>query len=300
LIPLLAVLAWLSGHTRKSIVSACVVLLPLVIAVEAYESWNFYRTGTRFVSTTAQFNMPLALEKAAKSNPAVIAGDTPFDRTARSTFSFGNLMDDMGRFDQAMFKEGYNAVDQSKLAFRQYFASWQHYPIAMLAVLRGHISEKATKFTIRPIATICDLFDWAADTPDHCYDYRDLVHGVRSLFSGMPWTAPMSFIALTIEQTCAIVLFSGFFLGIPALIVWRAVNGPGADASMLIVASFWLMYVGWFLGYGIVHYEDRFMMPMLPVSIVGGLFCFQQAFARVSSEPRRDGQPLPIRKAANF
>jgi hypothetical protein len=240
------------------------------------------------------------LEKAANSNPAVIAGDTPFDRVARSTFSFGNLMNDMGRFDHAMFQAGYNAVDQSKLAYQHYFASWQHYPMAMLAVLRGHISEKATKFTIRPIATICDLFDWAADTADHCYDYRDLVHGVRSAFSGMPWTAPISFLALTIEQTCAIVLFSGFFLGIPALIVWRALNGPKLDAPILILASFWLMYVGWFLAYGIVHYEDRFMMPVLPLSIVGGLLCFQQAFDLMHGKTRLDERSLPIRKAANF
>jgi hypothetical protein len=288
LFPLLGVSIWLAGRTLRSVLTCCLVLLPLIVTVEIYQSWNSYRTGKRFVSTTAQFNIPLALEKAAKSNPVIIAGDTPFERIARQTFRFGNLMEDMVRFDQAMFKEGYDAVDQSSLAYERYFSSWRHHPIEMLTILRTHISEQAAKYTIRPIATICEALDWATDTPDHCYDYRDLLRGVPSLFSGSPPTAAITFVALTLEQTLAILLFSGFFLGVPALVVWHGWSASQQlNASMLIVASFWLVYITWFLGYGVVHFEDRFMAPVLPLSIVGGLFYWRHAFALLSAARAR-------------
>ena len=286
-VPLLAVSAWIAGRAAwwRSALACGLVLLPLVVVVEAYQSWNYYRTGMRFVSTTAQFAIPFALETAAQSDPIVIAGDTLFDRIARENFTSNsdNFNRDVDRFDEAMFKAGYNAVDQSKLAYENYFMNWLRHPRAMLEILRSNVivRGRVTRLIFSPYLMICDTFNHATDTRDHCYRYRVLIHNLRSQFSALQWTAPISFVFQTLEHMLAIVLFSGFLLGIPISVVWRAIYGEGGfDTSWLIVTAFWLMWLIWFIGYGIVHAEERYFIPVLPASIVGGLFYWQHVFAR--------------------
>ena len=90
LMPLLAVAAWSAGRAawRRSALACGLVLLPLVVTVQAYEAWNVYRTGVRFVSTTAQFNMPLALEEvAARPPPSSLATRRSTARPARRSNS---------------------------------------------------------------------------------------------------------------------------------------------------------------------------------------------------------------------
>jgi len=61
------------------------------------------------------------------------------------------------------------------------------------------------------------------------------------------------------------------------------------------------LYVIWFVGYGAVHLEDRFMIPVLPAAIVGGLFFWRHAVAlwragaRVAWRPSEPGRGLGSR-----
>jgi hypothetical protein len=294
LMPLLAVAAWSAGRTawRRSVLACALVLLPLVVTVQAYEAWNVYRTGVRFVSTTAQFNMPLALEEVASSTPEIIAGDSAFDRAARDTFRYRDVFDDMLRFNDTMFRDGYLATDISRLGYEHYFAAWRRHPLAMLGLLRSHISEGAAKLTVRPIASICQTIELAARGPDPCYDYRDLTHDLRLQFSALPWTAPVTFAFETLERALAIALFSGFLLGAPVLLARRLAAAGDLDVPTAIVASFWLLYVIWFVGYGVVHLEDRFMTPVLPAAIVGGLYFWRHALALWRSGTRVAWRPV--------
>lgn len=70
----------------------------------------------------------------------------------------------------------------------------------MLTILRMHISERATKYSVRPIATICDVLDWATDLPDHWCNCRDS-------FAVSARCSPTRCVALTMDQTLAILLF---------------------------------------------------------------------------------------------
>ena len=170
--------------------------------------------------------------------------------------------------------------------------------MAMLGLLRAHISEGAAKLTVRPIASICQTIELATHGPDRCFDYRDLTHDLRLQFSELPWTAPVTFAFQTLERTLAIALFVGFLLGVPALLVWRLATAGSLDVPTAIVGSFWLLYVIWFVGYGVVHLEDRFMMPVLPAAIVGGLYFWRHALAlwrsgtRVALRPVGSGRRL--------
>jgi hypothetical protein len=85
----------------------------------------------------------------------------------------------------------------------------------------------------------------------------------------------------TAEIALAVTLFGGFLIGVPCLIVmgWFSAQGR-LDAATLTIASFWLLYVGWFTAYGIVHVEDRYLMPVLPFSILGGFYVYRELFSK--------------------
>src|SRR5258708_17841958 len=160
-----------------------------------------------------------------------------------------------------------------------YYRAWGEQPLAMLTVLRRHISEREAKLTIRPLAAICETIEWATNKPG-CYDYRDLYRSLP-FFQGLPWTAPAFFVLQTAEIALAVTLFGGFLIGVPCLIVmgWYSAQGR-VDAAILTIASFWLLYVWWFTAYGIVHVEDRYLMPVLPFSILGGFYVYRELFSK--------------------
>jgi len=77
------------------------------------------------------------------------------------------------------------------------------------------------------------------------------------------------------------MLFGGFLIGVPCLIVVRLFSNPSQiDAALLTIASFWFLYLGWFIAYGIVHFEDRYLMPVLPFSILSGLYVCRELLLR--------------------
>jgi hypothetical protein len=280
LVPLIAVRLWLAGRGRlaSSVVACGLVLAPLLATTELYKMWNLHRTGERFVTTISTLNLVQAIAQAAKYDTAVVAGDTPFDRVVREQFK-DHTYSEVISFNDALFNQGIRATDLSRMAYAHYYRAWREHPWAMLGVLRRHISEREAKLTIRPLAAICETIEWATNKLG-CYHYRDLSRSLP-FFQGLPWTAPAFFVLQTAEIALAVTLFGGFLIGVPCLIVmgWFSTQGR-VDAAILTIASFWLLYVGWFTAYGIVHVEDRYLMPVLPFSILGGFYVYRELFSK--------------------
>ena len=285
LVPLLAARIWLAGRDCLigSVLAVVVAVAPLFLIVEGYKQWNFYRTGERFVTTSASHTIVDAIAKAAKIDRTVIAGNAPFDRTARSVLQ-NSTYEEVLTLNKALFAQGYKATDVSGMAYQEYFELWRTHPRTMLAVLRMHISERTTKLTIRPIEAICETIEWGTGVR-RCYDYRDLYRAIPSHFKGMRWTALPTFVFQTIESTAAIFLFGGFLLGIPYLFVVHLVKERRLPVgSILTLTAFSLMYITWFVAYGIVHMEDRYLMPVLPFSILGGIYFWREFLVRWRTE----------------
>jgi len=166
LVPLMSVRLWLAGRGRwvSSVVACGLILAPLGITVELYKAWNLHRTGERFVTTISTLTLLQAIAQAVKYDTAVVAGDTPLDRAAREQFKYHTYSEVLSLND-ALFKEGIRATDLSKMAYAHYYQAWRQQPLAMLAVLRQHVSERAAKLTIRPLAAICETIEWATNEP---------------------------------------------------------------------------------------------------------------------------------------
>jgi len=272
-VPLIALRAWLNGAARwrQSAVAVLLLVLPLLASAELYKRWNEYRSGERFVTTVAQLTVVHGLAKTAASNPQLLSGDTPLDRVGARLFR-GDPFGESVKVSNELFAQGYAATDIARMAFGVYFRSWRAHPAAMLHLLKRNTSERVAKLTIRPIAAICETSELAAGER-RCYDYRTLYRAIPSGFAGLPRSAVAFFALQTLELTLAICLFALFFLGVPAMLAQATLaSGGRPDRAILTFGAFWAVYVLWHLAHAIVHMEDRYMMPVLPLSILAGLF----------------------------
>jgi len=281
LIPLLA-LSWWNGRSVGAIrpTLACVlIVLPMLGTTEAYRNWNEHRSGERFVTTSSQITLVSTLIKAAGHDQTVFDGGTPLDLAARRDGRTGDFRD-VDPINQDLFEQGYRSTAIARMAEAHYLATWGQRPLAMLHVLRDHISENAAKLAFRPIAATCMMIEWATNERE-CLDYRDLLRAARSGFSDEPLSHVLIFILQTCEQTVSIFLFSAFLIGSPTIFAMSWLRDRSLKVGReLLVLSFWAMYVGWFLIYGVVYMDNRYMVPVVPFSILGALVVVQQIVRR--------------------
>jgi hypothetical protein len=283
MLPLVAVRCfrdWSGRAAIRAVLACALLLLPLMGTAEIYKAWNRHRTGEGFVTTSAQLTLMLAQLVAAKHDHQVFAGDTPLDRAVRQTarhYDFG----DITPINRELIEQGYRPTEIAQMSQAHYFATWLTKPWAMLHVLRDRTSEHAAKLAFHPLSASCELIEWAT-TIRQCPDYRDLLRAARSGFSREPLGQPIFFLLETFELTISIALFSAFVLGAPPLWVasWRR-NGWACAGRESVILALWAMYVGWFVLYAVVNMESRYMNPVLPFSILGGLIVWQELARRV-------------------
>jgi hypothetical protein len=270
-IPLLiaGICATRSGRRWRSIAACFLIVAPLFGAAMAYKAWNVYRTGSSFTSTAGQAAPLYALILAAQKDPDIFSGNTPLDIMFRRMM-YPRNPDDWAAINGALFKEGYRAPELARMITAHFFATWKERPLSMVAMLRDSISENALKMALRPITAICETGEWA-NNHRVCYDYRV---SYRQLMRRPFSLGPLELIALlgvTVQNFLSIVIFTLFLIGIPVLAIrslWRRDFGP----EPLVLAGFWASYIGWYLAYAVTVLDDRYIMPMIPFSIIGGLY----------------------------
>ena len=142
----------------------------------------------------------------------------------------------------------------------------------MLTLLRA-ISESQAKLAVQPISAVCHIVEWG-DIQPQCPDYRDLYRGV--LKSPLKSTAIeiAAFLAITIQNALSIIVFAAFLIGTPLFVLAPAYLKRQApeQTSRFLLAAFWLVYCGWVFAYVLIHFEDRYLAPVLPLSVFAGIF----------------------------
>jgi hypothetical protein len=289
-VPLALVRVWISGRAnwRGSVVGCLLIFLPVFAAVQAYKSWNEYRTGERFVTTVPQLTVLFALGKMVSIDPDIFSGDTPVDRAGKRYFK-NDPFGEISPVNSQLFNEGYKATDIARMAYAKYFSTWRERPLTMLRLFNKNTSEKAVKLTVRPIGAICETIEYGSGKRT-CYDYRDLYRAIPSVFVGVPKSAIVFFFAQSFELTISVLIFAGFLFGTPIIFIRRFLAQRRAiDCTSLVLAAFWCAYVGWGIAYGIVHVEDRYMAPVLPLSLICGIYAWREAWYHYRNRFR----PLP-------
>jgi hypothetical protein len=129
---------------RKSI-AAMLVVVPMVATHLAYVAWNKERVGAPIVTTISQAALFGALEEAAKNDPKIFSGESPFDIVGRRVFENFIVPGKIGYDAEPSIilhrDYGWDAVRISREATSAYLRAWWQYPAAMFRHIFHDISE---------------------------------------------------------------------------------------------------------------------------------------------------------------
>jgi len=260
LLPLLACAAGVvaPGERGRGLAVFVLALLPLFAVNAGYNVWNRERTGTAFVTTGAQTSVLFPVVLAAAHEPAIFAGDTPLDITARNILTEHDF-NDVVKINVHLFAADHlTAPEIAAAVFRKYTASWRDHPTAMLRVVLGEIRLNQVFLLFRPVDALREYVLWATGKPSQIGRWKSVAADRRLL--------PL-FLADLAGRTMSAVLFAAFLL-VPPWRLWR--EGIGS-APARVGAALWLLYLGWYATYLVVHVETRYMAPLLPFAVLLGV-----------------------------
>lgn len=268
-VSLLPLAAWCvsqsPGSKRAAGFAAVMLFLPLLATNLAYQLWNAQRSGEHFVTTSAQTAVLQLLMVAAANDPAVFAGDSPIDRAAREVVrrhDFAEVRD----LNEVLFAR-YHMTGPAiaGAAYRKYFEAWLRQPLAVAAAVVSGLGAQELHLAFRPLTSLEELYRWRHDRL--LWDKRDW----RKLTAVRTSQLPILLVD-GLQKALASVLFACFLIGVP----WQAVRAFRREATLPwregTALALWLLYLGFFGTYALVHIEPRYMTPVVPfLALLGTL-----------------------------
>ncbi len=253
-LPMLPLLALAAGGKRRLAVAA-LALLPLAATIVAYSAWNRQRAGTAFVTTGGETTLLQPVVLASARDPAIFAGTSPLDQAARQTIKHHDFADVLD-IDQRLFGTWHmTAPEISAAAYREYFAAWRGHPAAMARTVLANLRANQTFLFFRPIDAVREYILWATGRPSELGRWKSVAADWRML----PF-----YLLSQLFRVVSVSLFAAFLLTTP----WRAWRDGRSSAVARAGLALWLLYLGWFAVYAMVHIETRYMAPVLPFAIL--------------------------------
>lgn len=256
-LPLLPLLVLAAGSRRRLAVAA-LTLLPLAATITACNAWNKQRTGVAFVTTGSQTALLVPLLAAAAREPAIFAGDTPLDQAARQSngrADFATVLD----INERLFASWHlTAPEIAAAAYRHYFASWRAHPAAMARAVLAGLRLNQVFLLFRPLDALREYRLWATGQPSQLGRWKELLADWR--------TWPL-YLVTVLSRTISSAIFAAFLLVTP----WRAWREGRRSAPARAGVAVWLLYLGWYAIYAMVHVETRYMAPVLPFAVLFGV-----------------------------
>ena len=257
-LPMLPLLVLAVGVKRRFAV-AIAALLPLAVTIAGYSAWNKERTGTAFVTTGAQTVLlqPIVVS-ASRYDPGIFFGDSPLDRAAQQTIKHHNFADVI-RINRLLFSEFHMTGPQiSAAVHHKYLASWRNHPRAMARMVLGNLRLNHQVFVLfRPIDALREYILFATGRPCQLGRLKSVVADWRML--------PI-YLLSQLSRVVSALLFAAFLFGTPWRVRREGLSSTTTRASLAV----WLLYVGWYGGFAVVHLETRYMAPMLPFAVLFG------------------------------
>ncbi len=267
------------GLRRTALVLA-ITVLPVFAGIQAYQSWNQMRTGERFITTAAQtamFRPALDLYRRGlpvfKEDP--LLGDAPeLDGPAYdipgNAFSRINL-----HLSQAHHM---TSLSNARYAQSMYLRHWRDYPLERAKIALSKLNRSIAYMLIMPVVAPERLSLWSGGgTP--LPTSKQLRHVI--LDEGRLDLAAA--LALrTLARTLSACAMAAFFLGIPIVII-RSFTTMGrrlfsTAPDVIVMGGLWVFALGYFAAYGLVHMEERYLLPVAPFVFVCGLTLIASSF----------------------
>jgi hypothetical protein len=270
-LPLAARLVLAPAAARwRSAAAAILVFAPVIVTSQVYQAWNESRTGTRFVTTSGQTTYLVALVKAARHDPTIFAGSDPLDRAARDIVvdhSFAEVLQIVVR----LHNEGMTAPEMAASMQRRYFQAWRDHPAAMARLALRHLQENRLIPTVRVSSSVRDAIYWnIGELPWPPYPdlKRSALHDHRP--------GAIVLFGLEFMEVLGSQIVNLTFLIAPPLWLltrWRSTGKPYRIAVTAI--SLWLVCISFLALHLAIHFEHRYMAPVLPFALAIAAAGFQ-------------------------
>jgi hypothetical protein len=281
LIPAIWLSYWVAtASIWRSVACTLLVLLPLLVAVSGYRSWNDMRTGEAFVTTAAHTNMIYALLGAYRINPAVFDRDEPIDKAVRLHAK------DWAYDDVIAISANWHAVTQidtiqaSKLMTARFWQSWQCFPLTMLRASIGRLRETFLLLSFRPFDSLDGLHGSRGIETDSANQISPsaLLQAVKN---GSILTVPWLILAGVFQ--IASVITSILFLSFP-LSMARSQRREQDRPLAWVLLGLWCFVIGFVAIHSLVHIELRHLAALItPVMVVSAFHLRQLRGVDVSA-----------------
>lgn len=272
--PLLLYWGFILGKNRfYPLLVLLVFALPMLISVEAYKSWNEYRTGKRYITTASQTSMYfplLLLEKrgvpAKETDP--LLKDAPALLPIKSTTHMRNVW----KIDTYLHNaHGFDAVDIARYGMSTFLRLWTSYPFDMTMVTLSNIKARQTMAAFMPVRAVALVPSWktGARVIPSRKELKKLVLDENR------YDKLFLYLGLIASRIVSILLSIAFVVGAPLLIIQEIrqhrSNLKAFRVHSVLIFIYWLIYFGYTAAYAMVHLEIRYLMPVMPFVLITGL-----------------------------
>ena len=257
----------------RAVMMVVVFAAPMVMATQAYKSWNEFRTGDRFITTGAQTTMffpALGLEKRGIhvfAEHELFMGMEPFGPWNTTT-----PLEQVKRVSHHLTQvHGFNEVEMARYGMSFFFQNWLAHPVDMALVTAKQMRAKQSVLAFMPVESVVQLGFWA--TGERPWPAKG------TLWKGVFEEGRFDQLALVFGRAASrgisMLILLAFLAAVPLSFLRQArlhrTDVAAYDVATSLMFLYWLLYLGYTSAYGLVHLEMRYLMPVEPLSMVSGL-----------------------------
>lgn len=262
LLPMVGAIAWQRRKLRHGALLIFALMIPVLLASEAYKAFNVARFDQRFVTTVGRTVMLHALLPLAKRKPELFNGSSELDKAVRATlrdYTFAETLKISGQ----LLGGGLSEEQLSQVAFDKYFEAWRRFPLGMARVVleRMRLDKQATEL-LNPMLGFYNNARWRS--------IDSLVSESKRMRAALKSGDVKEFLAVlpvTAGRIPSLVIFIFVLLGSPVIMARAWVKNDRTVA--LGLAALLASYLGYMLVYALVNMEMRYLSGIaviLPLS----------------------------------
>ncbi|MEP4860488.1 MAG: hypothetical protein ABJV68_13145 [Paracoccaceae bacterium] len=260
------------GGLRRTGIVLVVFLLPLMLGIQAYKSWNQMRSGERFVTTVAQTAMYHPVLDLARRGLPVFAEDPllsdapgllPLHPIPGVTFTAINR--------HLKTAHGMSALAVARHAETLFYDHWRRHPLDRASIYLGRMDPRYAYLAFMPLSGPERLSLWAGGTTP----FPGPGEIRRNLFEHGRVDQALLLAARTLARLISTVLTAAFLIGVPIVVIRSLARGAWRPSALetrpLTFAALWLFALAWPAVYALVYLEDRYLAVTTPFVAVIGL-----------------------------
>lgn len=280
-LPLLVIALARVHRLGRSLMLAALVLTPVFSAQQAYNTWNVYRTGERFVTTSYQLVLLQPLVNAARYDRSIFGGSEPLDVVARPVLSrFG--YDEAYAISVALHRDyGWNALHNARELERRYWQAWRQHPVAMLRAMSERFRFGYLMALVAPLSSLNMTLSWTGAAENNALSFSTLS---RKTFKEGRIQYALLWLFDILCRLASLAIFVTVAAA-AATAAWR-IRELGKYPLVLEMLAMTALAGGFFGAHALVHVEERYLMPIFPVILM--------AFAIAIRMRAELFQPLPL------